>query len=129
MALGNSTGIADQKVQYVSICCGDSIDGAREIIEAHRVPRWNAMHHFFMAFGDKERAKQLLNFRQVPYYIAFDRRGDMIYSGNKKPENCDTMFQDVKAESTVLASPTSSLDPLISHPSIGQELIINDMDF
>jgi hypothetical protein len=130
VAIDNSSGDDDKKlVQFVSICCGDSIDGAREIIEATQVPRWNAMRHYFMAFDDKERAKQLLNFRTVPFYFIFDRHGNMIFSGNKMPENCDTLFQDLKAEPTLLASPTSTVNPLMSHPSVRQELIINDMDF
>lgn len=119
----------DQQVQCLSICCGDSIDGAREIIEAPQVPRWNAMHHYFMAFNDKERAKLLLNFRQVPFYIVFDRMGNMRYSGNKKPENFNVLFKDKKAEYMARESPTSAVDPLKPHAAVVTELFINDMDF
>ena len=119
----------EQHVQYVSICCGDSIDGAREIIEAPPIPRWNAMRHFFMAFDDKERAKQLLNFRQVPFYVALDRHGKLVYSGNKKPENFDALFQDMKVASTALSSPTSTIDPRVNGANVMPEFFINDMDF
>lgn len=70
------------EVQFVSICC-DSLDGAREILQRHDAPRWDAVHHFFMNKADKERAKKLLGFASVPFYVVLDEEGGMVEKGNK----------------------------------------------
>lgn len=88
----NSTS-SPTSIQCVSICCGDTLDGAREIIEATKLPRWGAIQHYFMAFQDKELCKQLLHFRQVPFYIVFHSSGTLLYSGNQKMD-WQTLFQE-----------------------------------
>lgn len=146
-------------MQCVSICCGDTLDGAREIIEATKLPRWSAIQHFFMAYNDKERFKQLLQFRQVPFYIVFDRNGTLLYSGNQKMD-WSALFQEPSNHSTSVKqllgihsksitvtevsvhSPTSSLtiptsqivqpqqnSPQQNHEEDVPSLVIDDMDF
>jgi hypothetical protein len=135
----------DLQLQCSSICCGDTIDGAREIIEAPKIARWNAMRHFFMAFENKERAKQILNFSQVPFYIVFDRNGKLLYSGNKKMDWI-ALFQNVPVEDEirpnlipeVLISASDNIsdtNKLMIDAFTPQDhlappvLVINDMDF
>lgn len=68
-------------IQFVSICC-DSLDGARNIIEKHDNLRWSSVQHYFMSKSDKEKAKAILGFKQVPFYIVLDENGLMIEKGN-----------------------------------------------
>ena len=89
----NSEVSTTTSIQCVSICCGDTLDEAREIIEATKLPRWGAIQHYFMAYDDKEQCKQLLNFRQVPFYVLFRSNGELLYSGNQKMD-WQTMLQE-----------------------------------
>jgi hypothetical protein len=74
----------DNNLQFVSICLGGRPDDAREIIEQPTTPKWNNMDgHFQMDFDSKEIMKSLLNFKTVPYYVVFDYKGKMIFSGTK----------------------------------------------
>ena len=68
-------------VQFVSICC-DSLDGAREIIERDDELRWSCVQHFFMSKEDKERAKKILGFKQVPFYVVLGEEGQILDKGN-----------------------------------------------
>ena len=68
-------------VQFVSICC-DSLDGAREIVEQDDEPRWSSVQHFFMNKEDKEKAKKLLGFARVPFYVVLGEEGQIIDKGN-----------------------------------------------
>jgi hypothetical protein len=142
----DTTIIADRKIQCLSICFGDTLDGAREILDSPKIPRWNAIRHFFMEFNDKERLKHLLQFRQVPYYMAFDRNGALIYFGNKKIE-WQQLFQEnemrrddfslkpaTEAKCTmqpIMTSPTSSMvtPNMPQNNEIVREMVIEDMDF
>jgi hypothetical protein len=143
------------EIHCFSICCGDTLDGAREILGSPKIPRWNAIRHYFMEFHDKERLKGLLQFRQVPYYMAFDRNGKLIYSGNKKVDwhqmfqdnevrRVDASISDVNLDGSVLEpnnhkhtetiSPTSSMTPPISSTTEANNeafnvMVIDDMDF
>jgi hypothetical protein len=147
----NST--SSNPVQFLSICCGDTLDGAREILEATKEPRWNAMRHYFMAFHDKERLKQILQFSQVPFYIVFDQSGILLYSGSKKTDfqelfgnstgisvyaadkvsiptstKLEKLSDDKQITTTDVRSPTSALSvpaPLENNTT----LVIDDMDF
>jgi hypothetical protein len=140
--------------QGLSICCGDDLDGAREILDATAVPRWNAMKHYFMAFADKERAKLIFGFRQVPFYVAFSHDGKLLYSGNKSmdwlelfqerpsqsslfgeknpdslPEASATEWSHLTAKQSV-ESPTSTTDQLQPIQRAEEPtLIIDDMNF
>jgi thiol-disulfide isomerase/thioredoxin len=70
-------------VQFVSICC-DKLDGARDIIEKEDDLRWQNIHHYFMSKEDKETAKRLLGFQQVPFYVVLDENGNIQQSGGGK---------------------------------------------
>jgi hypothetical protein len=72
-----------QSVHFVSLCLGDRIDAAREILEEPDVPRWNDLQHYFMDFENKERAKQILQFKTVPYYVVLNQDNDMVHCGTK----------------------------------------------
>lgn len=78
----NETAAVEDGVQFVSICC-DKLDGAREILDKEATPRWNFIHHYFMSPDDKDIAKQLLGFKQVPFYMVFSDQGEMLHTGNK----------------------------------------------
>jgi hypothetical protein len=137
-------------VQCISICCGDTLDGAREIIEVTKLPRWGAIQHYFMAHHDKERCKELLKFRQVPFYIVFSSNGTLLYHGNQKL-NWQTLFNEnsignvpvvetpsfndkaTNPRETSVPSPTSALSvPVLQQQQQLVEnsaLVIEDMDF
>ena len=68
-------------VQFVSICC-DSLDGARQIIERDDEMRWSAVQHYYMSKQDKEKAKKLLGFSRVPFYVVLGEEGQMLDKGN-----------------------------------------------
>lgn len=69
-------------VQFLSICC-DKLDGAREIIEKEDDLRWPHLDHYFMAQKDKERAKKILGFTSVPFYVMLNDKGEITQLGNK----------------------------------------------
>lgn len=79
-----------QDVQFISICC-DKLDGARNIIEKEDDLRWQNMEHYFMSQDDKETAKKLLGFQQVPFYVVLDEEGNIQQSGGGKQVD----FEDV----------------------------------
>lgn len=68
-------------IQFVSICC-DSLDGARNIIEQNDELKWSSVQHYFMDQEHKEKAKAILGFKQVPFYVVLDERGIIMEKGN-----------------------------------------------
>eukprot|EP00529_Nitzschia_sp_RCC80_P032514 CAMPEP_0113454028 /NCGR_PEP_ID=MMETSP0014_2-20120614/7656_1 /TAXON_ID=2857 /ORGANISM="Nitzschia sp." /LENGTH=236 /DNA_ID=CAMNT_0000345429 /DNA_START=213 /DNA_END=923 /DNA_ORIENTATION=+ /assembly_acc=CAM_ASM_000159 len=75
-------------VQFISIVC-DKLDGARHIIEKDDDPRWQNVSHYFMDHQNKERAKKLLGFKQVPFYVVLDENGAITQSGSSKQVDFD----------------------------------------
>lgn len=71
------------QVQFVSICC-DQLDGAREILEKPKEPRWSSIQHYFMNQEHKEQAKRILGFRQVPFYVVLNAEGDIVQMGSSR---------------------------------------------
>jgi hypothetical protein len=70
-------------VQFITVCCGKELDAARETLDGPRGDdgrRWNHLAHYFMDYDTKETAKQLLGFRQVPFYVVVDERGEIVYA-------------------------------------------------
>lgn len=68
-------------VQFISIVC-DKLDGARDIIEEQDDLRWQNVNHYFMDKDDKEKAKEILGFKQVPFYVVMDENGSITQSGS-----------------------------------------------
>lgn len=126
----NDDANSDNRIQFVSICC-DKLDGAREILDRDSTPRWNNMRHFFMDHEHKERAKQLLGFKQVPFYIVFDDTGAMLFSGSKLPNLVDLLNRKKKEESTLLSTPlpTSKTTSASSSPSDVFAIDFDELDF
>ena len=77
----NEMAMEHPDVQFVSICC-DSLDGAREIIERDDQLRWSSVQHFYMSKEDKERAKKVLGFNRVPFYVVLNEEGRLVEKGN-----------------------------------------------
>jgi hypothetical protein len=75
-------------VQFISIVC-DQLDGARHIIEKDDDLRWQNVSHYYMDHQNKERAKKLLGFQQVPFYVVLDENGAITQSGNSKQVDFD----------------------------------------
>jgi hypothetical protein len=92
-----------QDVQFISICC-DKLDGARHIIEKEDDPRWQNIDHYFMSQADKETAKKVLGFKQVPFYVVLDEQGNIQQSGGGKQVDFDDVPGIVRPE-TPPASP------------------------
>lgn len=99
-------------VQFISVCCGKELDPAREILEAPAEGRWSTVTHYFMDFDNKEAAKRLLGFKQVPFYVVVDESGTIVYkSGQYDPE---------------AFVPTKSKAPCSSPTHV---LVVDDLDF
>jgi hypothetical protein len=91
-------------VQFISICC-DQLDGARSIIEKDDDLRWQNVHHYFMSQQDKETAKAVLGFKQVPFYVVLDDEGNIQQSGNGKQVDFDDVPGVVRPVDTPPVSP------------------------
>ena len=129
------------------------LDGAREILDKEATPRWNFIHHYFMSSDDKDTAKQLLGFKQVPFYMVFNEQGEMLRAGNKldfdlipgmkkqvkdgeKPvkhsESSPSQLEFRKVHDVLSASP-SNFGTLKEHDVVAASpdhvLEIDDMDF
>ena len=76
----------------------DSCDGARDIIEQEDKPKWDKITHFFMDHDDKEVAKRVLGFKQVPFYVVLDKDGDIVQMGSKKQIDFDNIPGVIKEE-------------------------------
>lgn len=76
----------------------DSCDGARDIIEQDDKPRWDKITHYFMDHDDKEVAKRVLGFKQVPFYVVLDKEGDIVQMGSKKHIDFDNIPGVIKEE-------------------------------
>eukprot|EP00536_Pseudo-nitzschia_multiseries_P006925 jgi/Psemu1/255772/estExt_Genewise1Plus.C_1540012 len=87
-----------QDVQFISICC-DQLDGARGIIEKDEDLRWQNVNHYFMSKEDKETAKRLLGFQQVPFYVVMDEHGAITQSGSGRQVDFDEVPGVVRPES------------------------------
>lgn len=88
-----------ENVQFVSICC-DKLDGARDIIDQEEEERWQNVSHYFMEEKDKEEAKKLLGFRQVPFYVVLDENGGIQQMGNQRAIDFDEVPGVVRPESS-----------------------------
>lgn len=77
-------------IQFVSICC-DRSDKAREIINGDDNPRWKNISHYFMDKDDKEKVKEALGFKSVPFCVVIDEMGTIVKSGSYKTIN----FQNI----------------------------------
>jgi hypothetical protein len=84
-------------VQFISICC-DKLDGARDIIERDDDLRWQNVKHYFMDKNDKETAKRLLGFKQVPFYVVMDEYGSITQSGSGRQVDFDEVPGVVRPE-------------------------------
>mmetsp|Transcript_19919 Transcript_19919/g.40349 ORF Transcript_19919/g.40349 Transcript_19919/m.40349 type:complete len:185 (-) Transcript_19919:275-829(-) len=82
------------RVDFISICC-DSCDGARNIIEHGDELRWPGILHYFMEEEHKERAKEVLGFRQVPFYVILNEEGKIIQKGSEKKIDFEAISEDV----------------------------------
>lgn len=89
-----------ENVQFVSICC-DKLDGARDIIDQEEEERWQNVNHYFMESKDKETAKKVLGFRQVPFYVVLDEHGDIQQMGNHRAIDFDEVPGVVRPEPSV----------------------------
>ena len=84
-------------VQFISICC-DKLDGARDIIERDDDLRWQNVNHYFMEKNDKETAKKMLGFKQVPFYVVMDEYGSITQSGSGRQVDFDEVPGVVRPE-------------------------------
>lgn len=98
-----------EDVQIISICC-DSLDGAKHIIEQEEDLRWQNVNHYFMGKKDKETAKKLLGFKQVPFYVVMDEHGNITQSGNKRQVDFDEVPGVVRPEPSLNESMISDAE-------------------
>ena len=70
-------------INFVAICC-DSLDGARQIIDKEEDVKWRKIKHYFLNKSEKERAKALLGFRCVPFYVVVDPSKGVLQYGKKE---------------------------------------------
>jgi hypothetical protein len=43
--------------------------------------RWSSLTHFYMTYDEKESAKKEFGFSSVPFCIALDQHGNLVFSG------------------------------------------------
>ncbi|KAL3915785.1 MAG: hypothetical protein SGILL_005484, partial [Bacillariaceae sp.] len=98
-----------ENVQFISICC-DKLDGARDIIEKEEELRWQNVSHYFMSKDDKETAKKILGFKQVPFYVVLDEEGKIQQSGSGKQVDFEEIPGVVRPE-TPPTSPVKEREP------------------
>ena len=84
-------------VEFTSICC-DNLDGARNIIERDDDLRWQNVNHYFMDKHNKELAKKMLGFKQVPFYVVMDEHGEITQSGSGRQVDFDEVPGVVRPE-------------------------------
>ena len=94
-------------VQFISICC-DKLDGARDIIERDDDLRWQNVNHYFMDKNDKEKAKKLLGFQQVPFYVVMDEYGSITQSGSGRQVDFDEVPGVVRPEQSSFCTTSDS---------------------
>lgn len=94
-------------VQFISICC-DKLDGARNIIERDDDLRWQNVNHYFMDKHDKELAKKMLGFKQVPFYVVMDENGSITQSGSGRQVDFEEVPGVVRPEPEENESMTDS---------------------
>jgi hypothetical protein len=116
------------KVTFVSICCGDKLDGAREILEKDDELKWpNFDGHYYMDATSKEIAKSVLGFASVPFYVMVNASGDVTQKGNSKNMDWTQLSSSSAATSTTSTSTTDALFVSIqtlavdTAPSLDQE--------
>lgn len=107
-----------ENIQFISICC-DKLDGARDIIEKEEELRWQNVSHYFMSKDDKETAKKILGFQQVPFYVVLDEEGKIQQSGSGKQVD----FEDVPG---VVRPETPPASP-VKEPREGSESSFDDV--
>jgi thiol-disulfide isomerase/thioredoxin len=117
-------------VQFISICC-DRLDGARDIIEKEDDLRWQNIHHYFMSKDDKETAKRLLGFKQVPFYVVLDDAGNIHQSGGGKQVDFDDVPGIVRPEAPSISPITrDQCSSVSSFDDVGlgsdDEICLND---
>lgn len=110
----NELATENPDVNFVSICC-DSCDGARDIIERDEDVRWAAVQHYFMAQQDKETAKKVLGFKQVPFYVVLGEEGQLLDKGNK-------------VDLAQYLSDKENVDEPVNEPPM-DAFVIDDLDF
>lgn len=117
-------------VQFISICC-DKLDGARDIIEKEDDLRWQNINHYFMDQQDKELAKQILGFQQVPFYVVLDEQGSIQQSGNGKQVDFEEIPGIVRQNEVVSVTPTTprTTSRTTSHINDDLDDLCMDMDF
>lgn len=113
-------------VQFISICC-DKLDGARDIIEKEDDLRWQNINHYFMDQQDKELAKKILGFQQVPFYVVLDEEGSIQQSGNGKQVDFEEIPGVVRQNEVPPVTPTKLITP--SQSQEGFDDLGMDVDF
>ena len=114
----------EDNMRFLSICC-DRLDGAREIIERDDELKWRNVLHYFMEEKDKETAKRILGFKQVPFYVILDEDGSIEEMGNKVD------LEVVVGKQTVHSPPEKSkTHPVrMDSPTDVRAFVLDDLDF
>jgi hypothetical protein len=84
-AFSTKPAVLYHKTRFVSICCGESSDTARSILNSGDadILRWTNIRHYYMDSTNKEIAKSILGFAQVPFYVILSAGGIIVQKGNK----------------------------------------------
>jgi len=97
---------------------------------------WENLTHLFMSVDEKELAKSEFDFSAVPFCVVFAANGSVLYKGDPKDINFNTIFASRKTgtdSEVVAASPDSVTAPLAdvkrevpaTMPAIGR-LVLDD---
>jgi hypothetical protein len=125
----HSTMTTNKNVRCMSICCGDSLDAAREILEEpDDQPKWSHVSHYFMDVPTKERAKTLLQFHQVPFYVVLDEHGSIVHTATYNNFDWETHVVAVVAAAASFSSSTAPppVSPETHHKNLRTSIASND---
>lgn len=107
----------------------DECDGARNIIETDDEPRWKNVNHYYMDKEFKEMAKASLGFKQVPFYVVLNERGEIVQKGSKKQIDFDSIPGIEREDEESLDSNSKSINEEEESAKMERVFCLDDFDF
>eukprot|EP01035_Chromulina_nebulosa_P019013 gene19013-24833_t len=87
---------ADSEVKYIAVALSqgdDNFDFALELCEN----QWPNIIKVYMNFDDKEKVKQYLDFKAVPFYVIVDKVNNVIAKGSPRTIDIPSVLNDSRA--------------------------------
>ena len=95
-ALTKLDGVAAKHPEVRFAACalslGSKTEGTQEQVLELLDGMWENLTHLYMPFEDKEKAKELLGFKAVPFCVVFAEDGSILFKGDPGAVDFDTVF-------------------------------------